>query len=116
MSNGAPQVNALKQKRSSDVITANATITVPKNQRIESIVIRNTTANAVTGGIRIGTTNGGTDVVAAQAVAGNAFLVVPDAAILKRVFSTTAETVLYVQAVTGWNSASLVLNATFVTI
>jgi hypothetical protein len=63
----------------------------------------------VTGGIRIGTTAGGADVVAAQAVAGNAIDTVAEANILKRVFSRTAAQTLHIQAVTAWNSASVEL-------
>lgn len=87
--------------------SSNGTFSIPAMYSIESIVIQNTTANAVTGGIKIGTTNGGTEVIVAQAVAGNDLLVVKDATILKNVFSSTVATTLYIQAVTSWNSASL---------
>lgn len=86
---------------------ANTTATVAKNAEIKRITIVNTTANAVTGGIKIGTTSGGTEVVVAQAVGANELVVIADASILKRLFSTTASTTLYIQAVTSWNSASL---------
>jgi hypothetical protein len=88
-------------------VTNDTTFTVPAGYMIESIAIRNTTANAVTGGIKIGTTSGGTDVVAAQAVGASALVVIADAAILLRYFSATADTTLYLQDVTAWNSASL---------
>lgn len=74
---------------------------------IKDIIINNTTANAVTGGLKFGTTLGGTEVISAVAVGSSAFLVVADASYTKRVFSTTANTTVYVDAVTGWNSASL---------
>jgi hypothetical protein len=88
-------------------VAADATFNVPAGYAIEAITIRNTTGNAVTGGIKIGTTAGGTDVVAAQAVAANSLVTVADAAILKRYFSATLETTLYFEDVTAWNSASL---------
>lgn len=91
----------------------NTVITIPANHIIQEIVFENTTANAVTGGIRIGTTDGGAQVVVAQAVGANALLRVLNAAILLGIFSTTADTLLYLQAVTAWNSASL--NITIVT-
>jgi hypothetical protein len=62
----------------------------------------------VTGGIKFGTTSGAADIVAAQAVAGNATPVfVTDAALLKRVFSTTAPQAIYATAATDWNSANV---------
>jgi len=88
-------------------LAANGTFSVPANMAIDSITIDNTTANAVTGGIKIGTTNGGTEVIVAQAVAGNDLLVVKDAVILKNIFSKSVATTLYIQAVTAWNSANL---------
>lgn len=92
-------------------VTSNTTITIPANYYIVGVIINNTTANAVTGGIRVGTTDGGIDVVVALAVAGNALQAIPDATLLKRLFSTTVSTTLYIQTVTLWNSASL--NLTF---
>jgi len=87
-------------------ITANDTIVIPANFAIAAICVQNTTANAVTGGIKIGTTNGGTEVLTATAISGN-FIDVIETTLSKRWYSTTADTTLYVQAVTSWNSASL---------
>jgi hypothetical protein len=88
-------------------VTANATVDIGPGWAIDAITINNTTANAVTGGLRIGTTDGGADVVVAQALAANALLQIAAAAVLKRIFSRTATQRLFLQAVTGWNSASL---------
>jgi len=77
---------------------------VPKGYQIQSIYFKNNTANAVTGGIKIGTTAGGTDVVAAGTVGANAeglFTLASD------FFSSSADQTLYVDAVTAWNSASI---------
>lgn len=90
-----------------NTLTANSTFTVPAGMTIESIVYENTTANAVTGGVRIGTTNGGAEVVVAQAIGANAVGQITDANILLRFFSSTAQQILYIQAVTAWNSASV---------
>jgi hypothetical protein len=88
-------------------ITANTTFVVPAGWAIDDIFIINTTANAVTGGIRIGTTDGGVDVVVAFAVAGSLVGHIPEASMLKRFFSSSVDTTLYLQTVTLWNSASL---------
>jgi len=88
-------------------ITANGTIAIPAGYMIESIVLKSNNANAITGGLNIGTTDGGAEVLAAQAVAGNSIFKVAPADLLKSVFSTTVDQVLYIQAETEWNSASL---------
>ena len=68
-------------------ITGNATTSIPAGYFIENILIENTTVNAIVGGLKIGTTNGGVDVVAALAVGANALTNIPDATLLKSVFS-----------------------------
>jgi parallel beta-helix repeat protein len=88
-------------------LAANGTFTVPAGMSIESIIYENTTANAVTGGVRFGTTNGGAQVVTAQAIGANGVGEITDANILLRFFSSTAQQILYIQAVTAWNSASV---------
>jgi hypothetical protein len=90
-----------------NTLAANGTFTVPAGMTIESIVFENTTANAVTGGVRFGTTNGGAEVVTAQAIGANAVGEITDANILLRFFSSSAQQILYIQAVTAWNSASV---------
>lgn len=90
-----------------NTLAANGTFTVPAGMTIESIVYENTTANAVTGGVRIGTTNGGAEVVTAQAIGANAVGQIFDANILLKFFSSTAQQILYIQAVVAWNSASV---------
>lgn len=94
-------------------MAANGTLTIPANHIIEEIIIENTTTNAITGGLRIGTSDGGAQVVVAQAVAASALLRILNAAILLGIFSTSAATTLYAQAVTSWNSASI--NITVIT-
>lgn len=85
-------------------LAANGTLTVPAGYAVRDIFVYNTTANAVTGGLRIGTTNGGTEVTVALAVAASAFTnTVP----VIRMFSATAAQTLYIQAVVAWNSSSL---------
>jgi hypothetical protein len=91
----------------STVNTSNFTMTVPAGQQIIAIQLRETANNAITGGLKIGTTDGGTDVVTAQAVGALGNLVIADAAILLKVFSISVDTTLYLQAVVAWNNASL---------
>lgn len=88
-------------------VTSNTTASIPAGYFIQDIVIQNTTANAITGGVRIGTTDLGVDVAIAIAVGANALFAVPDATLLKRIFSMSGATTLYIQTVTLWNSASL---------
>jgi hypothetical protein len=88
-------------------VTANTTVSIPAGWSISQIMFANTTANAVTGGVRIGTTSGATDVVGAQAIGANAIDTISDANILKKVFSRSAAQTLFIQAVTSWNGASV---------
>ncbi len=90
-------------------VVANTTATIPAGCRILGITIQNTTANAVTGGVNIGTTALGNDVLSAQAVGGNALLTVADASILKHIFSQSASQQLFISAGAAWNSASLTI-------
>lgn len=83
-------------------ISANATATLPKYGSVRRVQIINHTANAVTGGINIGITDGGTGVLNAQAVAANALL---DVAAAGNVLSASADQTLYVNAGSSWNSA-----------
>lgn len=94
----------------SNVFSSNGTLFIPLGTNIESITILNTTGNAVTGGIRIGTTAGGADVVASLAIPANGLISVSDATILKKAFSNTANQTLFVEAIGAWNSASITVN------
>lgn len=86
---------------------------LPANGFIKDIVIQNTTANAVTGGVAIGKTTGAADIVAAQACAASCLVVVADAAVLLRAFSTTAQQAIFVTGVTAGNSANLTITITY---
>jgi hypothetical protein len=91
-------------------VTANTMISIPAGWAIARIFYAETAGNAVTGGIRIGTTSGATDVVAAQAIGGNSLDTIGDASILKKVFSRAAAQTLFIQAVSNWNGASVELS------
>ncbi|KRR22153.1 hypothetical protein [Bradyrhizobium retamae] len=85
-------------------IAAAGSVVIPQGAVVERIYIRNNTANAVTGGIKIGTTLGGTDVLAAGAVAASALVAYSP---LIGGANTAADRTLYIDAVTAWNSASV---------
>lgn len=85
---------------------ANATVVIPAGWAIRDVFMSETAGAAVTGGIRIGTTNGGTDVALALAVGANSFGAMT-ASILKRAFSPAVDQTLFIQAVTLWNGASV---------
>lgn len=87
--------------------TSNGTLVIPAGHSIRQIDVVETANATVTGGIKVGTTAGGTDVVVAQAVSALSLQAVLDASLLKRVFSLTVDTTLYVQTVTLWNGASV---------
>jgi hypothetical protein len=80
---------------------------LPANYFIEHLILQELAGNAITGGINIGSSAGGNDIVSALAITANLLTAVAGASILKRVFSTTAPTGLFVSAVTSWNGASL---------
>jgi hypothetical protein len=82
---------------------ANGTFTVPAGYRISFVDITNTTANAVTGGVHLGTTALAHDVVNAKTVGANARTSIET--VDKRFFA--AEQIIYISAHTAWNSASL---------
>ena len=87
-------------------VTTNTTVTVPAGYRVSDICFTETAGHAVTGGINIGTTSGGTDVVSGFAVGAFSFNCV-GSSLLKHTFSQLAATPLYIQAASAWNSASV---------
>jgi hypothetical protein len=98
---GAVPINGVARALSK---AAAFTIDIPQGARVRAIHVRNKTANAVTGGVKVGTTLGGTDVVAAGAVAASfvgTFLPLISAV------NTAAVRTLYFDAVTAFNSAVL---------
>lgn len=84
--------------------TAAFSITIPQGASIRDIHILNNNANAVTGGIKIGTAAAGADVVAAAAVGANALV---SAFPLIGGANPSAARVVYFDAVTAWNAANI---------
>lgn len=86
---------------------------IPAQAFIQDIIFSNSVAAAVTGGVSIGTTANGVDVVAAQACASTCLTFTTDALLLKRPFSLTAATPLHAAAVTAWNSTNLTITVIY---
>lgn len=88
-------------------LSANGTLTLPKGYFMERIWFKNRTANAVTGGIRIGTAGGGTQVVTAQAVAASVQAVITPTISGYSLAQPQVDATLYIEAVSAWNSAEV---------
>lgn len=82
---------------------------IPAGGFIKDILYSNSVAAAVTGGVSIGTTANGVDVVAAQTCGSTCLTFTTDALLLKRPFSLTAATPLHAAAVTAWNSTNVTI-------
>lgn len=90
--------------------TAAGSFILPANCVIRDVLVFNTTANAITGGLKFGTTAGAVDIVAALAVAASVTAFLTDALMLKRFFSPTATQQIFFDAVTLWNSANVTIH------
>jgi hypothetical protein len=84
---------------------ADTTTVIPAGYMIFAASMVESNTRTVTGGVKVGTTSGAADVVAAQAVGSNATVGLADAAILKKMFSATVDQTLFIQPVTSWNLA-----------
>jgi hypothetical protein len=82
--------------------TAAASVTIPAGAYIDSITVQETSGAAATGGFKIGTTAGGTDVVAAAVVGASSIVTITDVSLLKRAFSATAPQTLFMGSVTNF--------------
>lgn len=86
---------------------ADSSMTLPANAYIQRIIVKNNTANAVTGGLKFGTTNGGVDIMAALAVGASVLVTDIGTGLLKSLFSLTATQQIFIDAVAAWNSANV---------
>jgi hypothetical protein len=84
---------------------ANTSLVIPAGYMIFGCSMVESNTHAVTGGVKVGTTAGAADVIAAQVVGALAAVGVADSAILKKMFSATADQTLFIQPVTSWNLA-----------
>lgn len=87
--------------------TSGGSLTLPAKAYITHIRVKANNANAITGGLKFGTSSGAADVVATLAVAGSALAFATDAIILKRWFSESATQQIFYDTVTLWNSANV---------
>lgn len=96
--------------------TSAFSLVLPAKGVLLGVFIKNNNGNAITGGLKFGTTNGGVDIVAALAVAGSFIGHTFDAALLKRFFSTSATQQIFIDAVTLWNSANVDVSIPYIII
>lgn len=82
---------------------------LPASTYVNNIIVSNSVAAAVTGGISFGTTANGTEVVTALTCGASCYTFIADSALTKRVFSLTAPTPIHAAAVTAWNSANVTI-------
>lgn len=96
----------LYQMRSVNVVGATTAtqIALPQGAFIQHIFVHETSNRAITGGLKFGTTNGGTDIISSIAVSGNSKVHATDSAIATRGFLPGSQTV-YIDAAGSWNSA-----------
>lgn len=102
--------------RVSSVASGGVLASIPPRFRIASIAVTNTTTNAVNGGINIGTSTNGSDVVSSYPIAGSySSAGIPSSSLLKSYFTpynVTSPQPLYISAVSSWNNAALQLSIT----
>lgn len=89
--------------------TAAGNFQLPSLAGLRQIYARSTNANAVTGGLKFGTTVGGVDILAALAMPGNSMV---SGAPLITAIQTGARTISF-DAVTLWNGASVDICAVY---
>lgn len=93
---------------------ANASGIIPACYAILGISMVNTTNNAVTGNINIGTTAGASDIVSGQVLAARDMAMLHDSAILKKmlpnggIFANHWDQPVYISS-SNWNSANVIV-------
>lgn len=97
-------------------VTGNTSFTLPKGYQIKSIVVKEIAGNALTGGLDVGFSTNGIEVVSGMAVAGSAAVLCTliEAGTIGGTF-TTADDIIYISDGDddgNWNSASLELRVT----
>ena len=82
-------------------------LVLPPGAYIHDIVVQETSGASVTGGLKFGTTAGGTDIATGVVCASSCLTSVKDVSFSKRVLSTTAASTISVDAVSSFNSAAV---------
>lgn len=105
----APRVIARPDSRQLRLyaVTSDSSFSIPAGFAISAIYLEETAGNAVTGGINIGVTDGGSTIVNAFAVGASAIKHIAEASLLLRWWSRTVAQTIYLTAASAWNSASL---------
>jgi hypothetical protein len=85
-------------------INGNATMTVPAGYAIREIFIMETAGATITGGLNVGTTAGGTDLLNGVAVGPTTNAIFTPAV---RWLDTLLSVIVYIQAATAWNGAQI---------
>lgn len=98
-----PATNTIQRVFLPGLTGANTSVILPARAIISQIFAVNNTANAVTGGLKFGTTNGGVDIVAALTVAAS--VASPPATILLTRFPGQQQ--IFIDAAVAWNSANV---------
>ena len=87
-----------------NALTAAGTVVIPGGTYIDRIIIQETSGASITGGLKIGTTSGGTQVATGLVCASSCLTWVPDVSISTRIFASTAPQTLFIDAVSSFNS------------
>jgi len=88
-------------------LAQNVIATVPTGYKIGDLIIRETAGMAVTGGIKIGTTDGGADIAASIDVGANSFIRTPALDLVDAGPFAGDPQQIYIQAVTDWGGANV---------
>jgi hypothetical protein len=101
----------IAQSNQGNVQTGGLTFVLPAGTIIRDIIWQEVSNVTPTGGIRMGTTSGGSQVVAGFALAASSLVSTPEVSMLERVFPTTTSiltpTTLYVTPVTSWAGSAV---------
>lgn len=113
--NGFAQTGSLRAIQLSGATAAAQIGQLPPAAYIVGIIVQNQGANAPTGGgLKIGTTSGGTDIVSGMLATGNnAINIASDVSIAKRAFNMTQAQPVFVDAVTSWNSSTVIVTVLY---
>ncbi len=94
-------------------LSAAGTLVLPAGVYIDRIVIQEDSGSSVTGGLKVGTSSGGTQVASALICASSCLTWVADASISTRIFASTAPQTLFIDAVSSWNSARVITTVVY---
>lgn len=87
---------------------------LPPSAYILAVAVQNQGATAPLGGLKFGTTAGGTDVITGINASGNNTITVSsDTSLAKRAFNSTGATNLWVDSNGGWNSAKVIITVLY---